>query len=100
MADSYIASRIQNELDGLGRDTRRRSLSEIRGVNLCSNDYLALSDDPQLKSAVVRAVAEAGSVSSTGSRLLSGRCAEWQEIEPEIEPDSWSEEGQGFRSGH
>ena len=100
MADSYIASRIQNELDELGRDAQLRSLAQIRGVNLCSNDYLALSDDPRLKDAVARAVADARSVSSTGSRLLSGQCAEWEEIEREFAAFAGTEAALCFSSGY
>ncbi len=100
MNDSYLASRIQNELDELGRDAQLRELAEIHGVNLCSNDYLALSDDPRLKDAVVQAVANARSVSSTGSRLLSGQSAEWENIEKEFAAFAGTEAALCFSSGY
>jgi 8-amino-7-oxononanoate synthase len=100
MKDSYLTSRIQNELDELGHDAQLRTLAEIRGVNLCSNDYLALSDDPQLKDAVIQAVTNARSVSSTGSRLLSGQSAEWNDIEREFAAFAGTETALCFSSGY
>jgi 8-amino-7-oxononanoate synthase len=100
MTDSRVVSRIQNELDELGRDAQLRTLAVIRGVNLCSNDYLALSDDPRLKDAVVQAVTNARSVSSTGSRLLSGQCAEWNDIEREFAAFAGTEAALCFSSGY
>ena len=100
MKDSYIVSRIQDELEELGRDAQLRTLAEIRGVNLCSNDYLALCDDPRLKDAVVQAVTEARRVSSTGSRLLSGQCAEWDDIEREFAAFAGTEAALCFSSGY
>jgi 8-amino-7-oxononanoate synthase len=100
MTDSRIVSRIQNELDELRHDAQLRTLAEIRGVNLCSNDYLALSDDPRLKDAVVQAVTNARSVSSTGSRLLSGQSAEWNDIEREFAAFAGTDAALCFSSGY
>jgi 8-amino-7-oxononanoate synthase len=100
MTDSRIVSRIQNELEELRDDAQLRALAEIRGVNLCSNDYLALSDDPQLKDAVGQAVMNARSVSSTGSRLLSGQSAEWNDIEREFAAFTGTEAALCFSSGY
>ncbi len=100
MNDSYLASRIQSELDELGRDAQLRTLAEIHGVNLCSNDYLALSDDPRLKDAVVQAVANTRVISSTGSRLLSGQSVEWENIEKEFAAFAGTEAALCFSSGY
>jgi len=100
MTDSRIVSRIQNELDELRQDAQLRTLAEIRGVNLCSNDYLALSDDSRLKDAVLQAVTNARSVSSTGSRLLSGQSAEWNDIEREFAAFAGTEAALSFSSGY
>jgi len=55
--------------------TLRRSLAEIRGVNLCSNDYLGLAEHPKLHEAAINTVTRARKVGGTGSRLrLSLTC--------------------------
>jgi 8-amino-7-oxononanoate synthase len=100
MKDRNLVSRIQNELDELRRDAQLRTLTEIRGINLCSNDYLALSDDPRLKAAVAESVALAGRVASTGSRLLSGHSSEWAEIEGEFARFAGTEAALYFSSGY
>jgi 7-keto-8-aminopelargonate synthetase-like enzyme len=66
------------ELDGR---EQRRTLTEIHGTNFCSNDYLELSRHPALKEAVERAVRDAQHVGGTGSRLLSGHAAAWEQLE-------------------
>lgn len=63
-------------LGSLERRSQRRTLGEIRGVNLCSNDYLGLAEHPALRDAVIEAVRHAGRVGGTGSRLLSGQTQE------------------------
>ncbi|MFZ0735791.1 MAG: hypothetical protein WCA98_04535 [Candidatus Acidiferrales bacterium] len=45
MKDSRLAVRLKSELDALSRKAQVRSLLEIRGINLCSNDNLTLPDD-------------------------------------------------------
>jgi 8-amino-7-oxononanoate synthase len=82
-----------------GRD-QLRSLAEISGVNLCSNDYLGLSERPALKSAVLRAVSEAPGVGGTGSRLLSGHSAVWDEVESEFARFAGTEGALYFGSGY
>lgn len=77
-----------------------RSLAEISGVNLCSNDYLGLSEDPALKEAVLQAVHEAPRVGGTGSRLLSGHSAVWEEVENEFARFAGTEDALYFGSGY
>ena len=54
-----------------------------RPLVLCSNDYLALSGDPRVRAAAVKAIGEDG-VGSTGSRLLSGNSPYHEELESEL----------------
>jgi len=61
-----------------------RELSTTRGVNLCSNDYLGLSTDPHLKEALREGLAYCERMGATGSRLLSGHDAVWDELEAEV----------------
>lgn len=77
-----------------------RSLREIRGVNLCSNDYLGLAQSPALKSAVLEAVSGAERISSTGSRLLSGHAAIWSELEVEFARFAGTQSALYFGSGY
>ena len=51
---------LEEELRELEARSQRRSLCEITGVNLCSNDYLGLAEDERLRSAVVEAVRSHG----------------------------------------
>jgi 8-amino-7-oxononanoate synthase len=96
--------RLQGELLAGLRDlaarSQTRALAETAGVNLCSNDYLGLSNHPALKEAVLEAVSEAPRVSGTGSRLLSGHAAVWEELEAEFAGFAGTEDALYFASGY
>src|SRR5215472_3948850 len=79
---------------------QRRELAEIHGTNLCSNDYLELSRHPALKEAVERAVREAERLGGTGSRLLSGHAAVWEQLEGEFAQFAGTEAALYFGSGY
>ena len=79
---------------------QRRSLAEIHGTNLLSNDYLELSRHPALKEAVERAVRDAKHVGGTGSRLLSGHFAVWEQLEEEFAQFAGTEAALYFGSGY
>jgi 8-amino-7-oxononanoate synthase len=72
---------MASRLAELKRQSLLRDLSLVSGTNLCSNDYLGLSDDSRLKEAVLQAMEQYESVAATGSRLLSGHDAVWDELE-------------------
>jgi 8-amino-7-oxononanoate synthase len=91
---------LQSELRGLEARGQRRSLAEIRGVNFCSNDYLGLAEHPALREAVLDAVCESPRMGGTGSRLLSGHCAVWEEIEEEFACFAGTEAALYFGSGY
>src|SRR5713226_3763959 len=91
---------LEAGLKELEARSQRRSLAEIRGVNLCSNDYLGLADHPALKEAVLAAVGEAPRNAGTGSRLLSGHAAAWDEIEEEFARFAGTEAALYFGSGY
>jgi 8-amino-7-oxononanoate synthase len=97
--DSLLAE-LQAGLRDLESRSQRRTLGEITGVNLCSNDYLGLADNPSLKQSVIEAVARAARIGGTGSRLLSGHAAVWNELEEEFAAFAGSEAALYFGSGY
>jgi 8-amino-7-oxononanoate synthase len=95
-----LDSELKNGLRTLAARQQLRSLEEVRGVNLSSNDYLGLAQHPALKAAVLEAVNAADRVSSTGSRLLSGHSAVWSELEDEFARFAVTEAALYFASGY
>ena len=93
-------SNLKSGLRELEIRSQRRNLEEIRGVNLCSNDYLGLADHPLLREAVVEAVQRAKRVGGTGSRLLSGQTEDWNLLEEEFAKFAGTEAALYFGSGY
>jgi len=91
---------LRKGLCALDARNLRRSLAEIHGVNLCSNDYLGLAEHPKLLEAAVNAVKHARKVGGTGSRLLSGETEEWRSLEEEFAGFVGTEEALFFSSGY
>jgi 8-amino-7-oxononanoate synthase len=98
--ESGIAGRMRGELEDLRAQSQVRALEHPQGISLCSNDYLGLATDPRLRQAVMDAVSRAGAVGSTGSRLLSGNSAEWEELEFEFARFAGTEAALYFGSGY
>src|SRR6202035_3831217 len=96
--DSLLAE-LQAGLRDLESRTQRRTLVEITGVNLCSNDYLGLANNTSLKQTVIEAVMKATRIGGTGSRLLSGHAAVWSELEEEFATFAGSKAALYFGSG-
>lgn len=97
---SDLGSRIESDLAALASRNQVRALDLIKGVNLCSNDYLGLSVDPRLRAAVSAALADGLPVASTGSRLLSGNAEVWEQLESEIAQFMRSQAALFFSSGY
>src|SRR5262249_20246595 len=97
---THLDRELAAGLRRLAERKQRRSLAETSGVNLCSNDYLGLSEHPALREAVLMAVSEASRVAGTGSRLLSGHCAVWDEVETEFAHFAGTEDSLYFGSGY
>jgi 8-amino-7-oxononanoate synthase len=98
-----LERRMACELDSLRERAQFRALEIVdraAGINLCSNDYLGLSDDPRLKHSVLEAVAGTETVASTGSRLLSGNSRQWEGIESEFAAFAGTETALYFGSGY
>ena len=97
--DSLLAG-LQSGLRELESRSQRRTLAEISGVNLCSNDYLGLAKHPALKEAVLAAVQNSPRMGATGSRLLSGHSEIWNEVEEEFAAFVGSKAALYFGSGY
>jgi 8-amino-7-oxononanoate synthase len=70
-ADNTLERRLRSRLADLQSHGLLRTLRPPHGVDLSSNDYLALSRHPRIVDAFARGLAEEGA-GSTGSRLLRG----------------------------
>src|SRR5271156_5109351 len=95
-----FSDQLQEDLRALAARRQHRTLTEISGVNLCSNDYLGLSQSAALRDAVVAAVENSSRIGSTGSRLLSGHAAAWDELESEFAYFVGTEAALYFGSGY
>ncbi len=91
---------LQNGLRALEARDQLRSLTELSGVDLCSNDYLGLAQHPKLREALVHAVTNATRVSGTASRLLSGQDVAWHDLEEEFASFVGTEAALYFGSGY
>jgi 8-amino-7-oxononanoate synthase len=91
---------LESGLRQLAELSQQRSLALTAGVNLCSNDYLGLSEDPALKEAILDSVRSTSRVSGTGSRLLSGHAAVWDELESEFASFAGTGDALYFSSGY
>jgi len=97
---SATLRRLESELASLRAQSGLRHLDQMEGINLCSNDYLGLSTDPRLREAAIAALAAGVPVASTGSRLLSGNAAIWEELEAEFARFIRTEAALFFSSGY
>jgi len=100
MGDNDLALRIRVRLTELEAISQNRGLRVSRGIDLSSNDYLGLSVDRRLKASVADAVAKCERISSTGSRLLSGHAAAWDQLEEEFAAFAGTEAALFFSSGY
>jgi len=99
-AQGNLVKELERDLAGLRARDQLRSLAQITGVNLCSNDYLGLADDARLKEAVLQAVASSVRVGGTGSRLLSGHDPVWDELEEEFAEFAGTKAALYFANGY
>jgi len=95
-----LLSDLEFGLLRLESKNQRRSLCDSTGVNLCSNDYLGLSQREELREAILAAVQRAEHVGGTGSRLLSGNFPAWEEVEREFADFAGTEAALYFGSGY
>jgi 8-amino-7-oxononanoate synthase len=86
-------------LDALAAKGRLRALSERRGHDFTSNDYLALAEAPVLRAAASDALARGVPLGAGGSRLLRGNHPEHEALEEEAAAFFGSETALYFPTG-
>jgi 8-amino-7-oxononanoate synthase len=97
---SSLLRRLQGELASLEANSQLRHLEILPDLNFSSNDYLGVSVDPRLRAAVAETLAKGSPVGSTGSRLLSGHAAIWEELESRLAQFTGTEAALYFSSGY
>ncbi len=93
---------FQEELLDLEKKGLRRSLSDrhqVETVNLSSNDYLGLSDDPFVQERAAKAIRDFGT-GGTSSRLLAGTSSLHRELENKLATFFSKEAALVFSSGY
>ena len=98
LEDWLVPKAAALESRGLTRRLRPRASGEAV-VELASNDYLGLAQDPRVVEAAVEALREWGA-SSTASRLVTGTTALHAELETELASYVGQETGLVFSSGY
>ncbi len=91
---------LRKDLRSLEERSLCRNLAEIRGVNFCSNDYLGLAENPELRKSLLEAIGNVTRIGGTGSRLLSGQSEDWRELEERFAEFAGTEAALFFSSGY
>jgi len=99
-ARERLEERFRTELADLESQGQLRHLETPTGIDLNSNDYLGLANDPRLKQAIHDAVRASSRMASTGSRLLSGQDDAWTALESEFARWVGAEAALYFTSGY
>jgi len=89
----------QTILDGLDAKGRLRGLTQTRGRDFTSNDYLALAESDHLRQAAAEALARGVPLGAGGSRLLRGNHPEHEALEEEAASFFGSETSLYFPTG-
>jgi len=97
---SSLSQRMESRLTALAEKSQLRELCSGCGINLGSNDYLGLAEDPRLKTGLLQGVANCRRAGSTGSRLLAGHDPVWDELEEELASFAGTAASLFFSSGY
>ena len=96
-----LLERLSHKLSELEASSLSRTLTTADGIDFVSNDYLGLSQHPDLLSAVANALTtDDARVGSGGSRLLRGNHAEHEALEMEAAQFFGAESALYFGSGY
>jgi 8-amino-7-oxononanoate synthase len=94
-----LRARVTERMAAIRAAQTWRTLQSPSGIDLCSNDYLALSRHPLLKERMIEAVRQEG-CGSTGSRLLRGERDCFGEVERRFAVFKRTERSLYFSSGY
>ena len=94
-----LESRVRARLAALEADGLLRALRPPAGIDLSSNDYLNLARHPSIAERLIEAVAREG-CGSTGSRLLRGERACFEQVEQRFARFKGAERALYFGSGY
>ncbi len=76
---------LRSRLEKAERTHTRRVLSPRTGLDFCSNDYLAFSEDEELRLRILEELKRPDlQLGSTGSRLIRGNSEIFEEVEAEL----------------
>lgn len=96
-----IDQRLSAILDKRREKDQLRQLLVLEGIDFCSNDYLGLARDPELKQQWKEIIAASeDKLGATGSRSISGHTRLARELEEEIAAYHQAETGLLFNSGY
>lgn len=98
-ATDDLERRVRAHLAEIERAGLRRTMRPPSGIDLSSNDYLGLANHPLIKERMAKAVCEWGA-GSTGSRLLRGDRAAFEDIEARFAQFKGTERALYFSSGY
>jgi len=82
-----------------GSQGRRLTIDGKELLNLCSNNYLGLADDPRLKRAMIACIEKDG-VGSGASRLVCGNMSMHEALEKKLEEFKGTEAALVFSTGY
>ncbi|MCS6884094.1 MAG: 8-amino-7-oxononanoate synthase [Acidobacteriota bacterium] len=99
MNQEKLYLRTLGRLSELEKSGLRRQLRPRFGVDLCSNDYLGLSEHPLVKAAMCEAIQRLG-CGATASRLLRGHFDEFSYVERRFAEFKGTEAALFFSSGY
>jgi 8-amino-7-oxononanoate synthase len=94
-----LAQRVAAQMRALGDAGLLRTLRPPQGIDLCSNDYLALARHPRLAEQMIDAIRREG-CGSTGSRLLRGERDAFAGLERRFAAFKGTERSVYFSSGY
>jgi 8-amino-7-oxononanoate synthase len=97
--ESTLEARLSTRVADLRDAGLYRSLCPPSGIDLCSNDYLGLSQHPSVKSRMAAAVEQEGA-GSTGSRLLRGERTCFTRVEQTFAAFKQTDRSLYFSSGY
>jgi len=98
-----LLQELEEELEKLRSQNLYRSLTDPQGLDFCSNDYLGLSRDPNLRAAILEKLEQTTGleeVSSPASRLLRGNTPRHQALEQRLSGFKGTEAALVFPTGY